>query len=303
MTVNPARTIYLSNKDLLKEIHHSKMSYCWVKSPEYYHYDLIIGDLEKFHNRKSVQFPKGAITTARDNRANRIAAQALEKADRAWKESGQKIPKPKLDQFAVVSKKIPVEELVIRVPDFDHIPLEPGRKNKPKVKADLHSKVNFPPYKHYIFVNDEWVEVARSHWKGDLATGHFSTTHGRATDNLARMYIKLCERYSMRSNWRGYTYVEEMRGQALLQLSQIGLQFDEYKSANPFAYYTAAITNSFTRVLNMEKRNQNIRDDLLQEAGQMPSWSRQMEHIAKITADKERAASLSVDEAKTEDDI
>ena len=69
-----------------------------------------------------------------------------------------------------------------------------------------------------------------------------------------------------------------MRGQALLQLSQIGLQFDESKSQNPFAYYTAAITNSFTRVLNVEKRNQNIRDDMLQEAGAMPSFTRQIKH-------------------------
>jgi hypothetical protein len=53
----------------------------------------------------------------------------------------------------------------------------------------------------------------------------------------------------------------------------------------------------------MEKKNQNIRDDLLQEAGQMPSWSRQMDHIAKMAANKERAASLSTDEAKLEDDI
>jgi hypothetical protein len=66
-----------------------------------------------------------------------------------------------------------------------------------------------------------------------------------------------------------------MRGQALLQLSQIGLQFDESKSQNPFAYYTAAITNSFTRILNLEKKNQNIRDDMLEQAGLNPSWTRQ----------------------------
>jgi hypothetical protein len=87
--------------------------------------------------------------------------------------------------------------------------------------------------------------------------------------------MKLCERYATRSNWRGYTYNEEMRGQALLQLSQIGLQFDESKSQNPFAYYTAAITNSFTRILNLEKKNQNIRDDMLEQAGLNPSWTRQ----------------------------
>jgi hypothetical protein len=89
------------------------------------------------------------------------------------------------------------------------------------------------------------------------------------------MFLKLCERYATRSNWRGYTYNEEMRGQALLQLSQIGLQFDESKSQNPFAYYTAAITNSFTRILNIEKKMQNIRDDILEMNGLNPSWTRQ----------------------------
>jgi hypothetical protein len=66
-----------------------------------------------------------------------------------------------------------------------------------------------------------------------------------------------------------------MRSQALLQLSQIGLQFDESKSQNPFAYYTAAITNSFTRVLNIEKRNQNLRDDILELNNLNPSYTRQ----------------------------
>ena len=90
------------------------------------------------------------------------------------------------------------------------------------------------------------------------------------------MFIKLCHRYGTRANWRGYTYVDEMRSQALLQLSQIGLQFDESKSQNPFAYYTAAITNSFTRILNLEKKSQNIRDDLLVKHGYNPSYTRQL---------------------------
>jgi hypothetical protein len=95
------------------------------------------------------------------------------------------------------------------------------------------------------------------------------------------MFMKLCERYATRSNWRGYTYNDEMRSTALLQLAQIGLQFDESKSENPFAYYTAAITNSFTRVLNLEKKNQIIRDDILEEAGLMPSFTRQTENDIK----------------------
>ena len=92
------------------------------------------------------------------------------------------------------------------------------------------------------------------------------------------MFLKLVERYSHRANWRGYTYVDEMRGQALVQLSQVGLQFNEAKSDNPFAYYTAAVNNSFTRVLNLEKRNQTIRDDILIDSGHLPSYSRQIQH-------------------------
>jgi hypothetical protein len=65
-----------------------------------------------------------------------------------------------------------------------------------------------------------------------------------------------------------------MRGQAILQLTQIGLQFDESKSNNPFAYFTAAVTNSFVRIINLEKRNQVIRDDLLEMNGMNPSYSR-----------------------------
>ena len=73
----------------------------------------------------------------------------------------------------------------------------------------------------------------------------------------------------------GNTYNDEMRGAALLQLSQIGLQFDESKSANPFSYFTATLTNSFTRILNIEKKNQSIRDDILEANGLTPSFSRQ----------------------------
>ena len=95
------------------------------------------------------------------------------------------------------------------------------------------------------------------------------------TNDLARMFIKLCQRYATRGNVRGYTYNDEMKGQAILQLTQIGLQFDASKSDNPFAYYTAAVTNSFVRIINLEKRNQNIRDDILEMNGMNPSWTRQ----------------------------
>jgi len=183
----------------------------------------------------------------------------------------------------VSPRKIEKTDLVFRVMSFDHIPKDSTRKNNPKTVADHHTKCNFPPFQHYRLDKKAKVKlVGKSHWVGGLSNGYFDNKHGTITEKLAKMYMKLCERYGTRSNWRGYTYNDEMQSQALMQLSQIGLQFDESKSENPFAYYTAAITNSFTRILNIEKKNQNIRDDIMEQNNMMPSMTRQMsEQIAR----------------------
>jgi hypothetical protein len=274
-TRTPAKVNYLNNRDILKEIHLSKNTYCAFRDPATDHqFDIILPSVSKI-NQKTV-------AEARRNRADRIK-----------RETG----------VIVDPKKIPNTDIVFRITCWEHIPMAPKKITKAQAKkrkledildleevtedplADLveepildptHMRVNFPPFWHYRLDEDKTpFVVGKSHWKGDLETGGFSKDHGTMTRKLATMFMKLCERYATRSNWRGYTYNEEMRGQALLQLSQIGLQFDESKSQNPFAYYTAAITNSFTRILNIEKKNQNIRDDILEMNGLNPSWTRQ----------------------------
>jgi hypothetical protein len=262
MIPTPPKVKYLTNKDLLREIHLSKVTFSSYTKPEYSEYDLIIPNLDKINIR--------TIAEAKRNQASRLAKRAHEAAMYA---AGKKMP---AKEFDVDYKKINKLDLVFRVISFEHIPLAPGRKKTIKNTADSHEKVNFPPYQHWKFDdNNNLICVGKSHWKGDLNTGHFSKAHGQTTSDLARMWIKLCERYATRGNVRGYTYNDEMRGQAILQLTQIGLQFDESKSDNPFAYYTAAVTNSFVRIINIEKRNQNIRDDILEMNGMNPSWTRQ----------------------------
>lgn len=262
MTISPPKIKYLTNKDLLKEIHRSKNTYSSFTDKIYSDYDLIVPNLEKINIR--------TIAEAKRNRASRLSKLAHEAGVLA---AGKKLP---AKGFEVDYKDMQKTDVVFRVMTFTHVPLEPGRKKTLKNTADSHEKVNFPPFQHWKFDDrDNLVCVGKSHWKGDLDTGVFSKDHGMMTDNLARMFLKLCERYATRGNVRGYTYNDEMRGQAILQLTQIGLQFDESKSDNPFAYYTAAVTNSFVRIINIEKRNQNIRDDILEMNGMNPSWSRQ----------------------------
>ena len=273
---------YLNNRDILKEIHKSKMTYCSFLTPEDGYYDIILPSIDKINKKNTAE--------GRKLRAERLTRAAYDAAQAA------STVKLKLDDFAVKPSKISTTDIVFRIMTWEHIPTDTAKPKKAKVtvvdddediiteyddqanelKPGKFMKVNFPPFQHYR-IDDDGVPycVGKSHWQGDLVKGQFNREHGTMTRTLAHMFMKLCERYATRSNWRGYTYNDEMRSQALLQLSQIGLQFDESKSQNPFAYYTAAITNSFTRVLNIEKRNQNLRDDILEMNGLTPSYTRQ----------------------------
>jgi hypothetical protein len=252
---------YLNNKDLLLEIHKSKSTFSSFVDESYNQFDIILLSVDKINIR--------TIAEAKRNKVKRLSRDAY--ATR--KAAGEKV---KQADCEVDYKSITKEEIIFRVMTYDHIPEEPGRKKNPKTIADTKVKLNFPPFVHYKFDDDGQLQlVGKSHWEGGMDNGSCALRAGRATEKLARMWMKLCERYATRGNVRGYTYNDEMRGQAILQLAQIGLQFDESKSDNPFAYYTAAVTNSFVRIINIEKRNQNIRDDILEMNDLSPSYTRQ----------------------------
>jgi hypothetical protein len=279
---------YLNNKDILKEIHSSKNAYCSFLTPEDHRYDYIVDmPLATIEESLAHAAKPEVIQEAKETRATRLSIEAGEKD-------------------SVSPDSIPVTDLVFRVMTWDHVPVapkQPRKSDKKKTAKDIfevesdvdelfadledtttkaevddmvHVKVNFPPFQHFrVDGTNTYQCIGKSHWNGSLRDGEFSKDHGNITNKLARMYIMMCEKYAMKYNWRGYTYNDEMRNSAILQLTYVGLRFNEAKSANPFAYYTAAITNSFCRVLNTEKRNQNIRDDILEINGLNPSWSRQ----------------------------
>ena len=269
------RVNYLNNKDILAEIHKSKSSYCSFVDQDYNQFDIILPSIDKINVR--------TIAEAKRNKAKRLGD-----ADyAARKEAGEKV---KQADCAIDYRKITKEELIFRIMTFDHIPEEKGRKKNPKTIADTKVKLNFPPFQHFKFDdNDNLICVGKSHWEGGMENGTFNLGVGKATQKLAMMWMKLCDRYATRGNVRGYTYNDEMRGQAILQLAQIGLQFDESKSQNPFAYYTAAVTNSFVRVINIEKRNQNIRDDILEMNDMTPSYTRQSQGEWERQVEEQRA--------------
>lgn len=269
--MNTAPRYYVNNRELLEQIHLSKNSFCSFRDNDLDNrFDAVVADLTDINDE--------VIEIAKKTRIARLKA-------------GNK-------ELDIVD--VPVTDLVFRVMTYEHIPLAPPKppKNQPKkqnltelfdfdnddeevsddepVLSKKHIRPNFPPFFHYRIEEDgSHLLVGKSHWKGDLETGEFCKSHGQFTEKLARMFLMMTERYSSRGNWRGYTYLEEMKGSAIISLLSGGLQFNEAKSSNPFSFYTTVITNAFTAYLLIERKNQNIRDDLLEANGLNPSFTRQ----------------------------
>lgn len=296
---------YLNNKDILKEIHKSKITYSVYESAYYQDYD-------------------GIVSLPLDGCASAEIIIPLLLNDEFLSEAKQK----HIERLLLPNDtEVKLTDLVFRIMTYDHIPqvfkpvsLDTNRpvKKRPSKKSQKSpnklvfeqlfssdfeievvdkmieniesldeqieeyvgfEKVNFAPYQHVIFTDESHTNlkcVGKSHWTGDLVSGKFCPDKGQMTPTFAKMLLLLCQRIGTKFNWRGYTYVEDMQSSAALKLVQVALKFNEAKSQNPFAFYTTIINNEFMKILNEEKTAQSIRDDLLELNGLNPSWTRQM---------------------------
>lgn len=140
-----------------------------------------------------------------------------------------------------------------------------------------------PKKKNYLNNKDMLVQLA------------LSREQGRMTDELAKMFMMLSERYAKKGCYVGYSYNDDMRSHALLSLVTAWPKFNPEKSSNPFAFFTECIKNSFNQVLNSEKKQRVTRDVLLIKNGLDPSYSFSSEDF-----DYSSGSGLS-DDVKTED--
>ena len=104
--VTQKKVIYLNNRDILKQIHLSKNTYCSYIDPINDHqYDIILPTIEKINQR--------TVAEARRNRSDRIK-----------KETG----------VVIDPKKIPNTDLVFRITCWEHIPMAPKKIPKSQQK-------------------------------------------------------------------------------------------------------------------------------------------------------------------------
>lgn len=117
---------------------------------------------------------------------------------------------------------------------------------------------------------------------------------GQLSDKLAKMLYMIAERYSYSSSFAGYSFREDMVSFAVVNLCANWHKFDPAKSENPFSFFTTSTFRSFLQFLSDEKRQRNIRDELLIEAGANPSFSYQ--DRSKATTSDETAFKNSKDD-------
>ena len=91
----PKKVNYLNNKDILKEIHKSKMTFCYLSDEKYNEFDIILTDVKKI-NRNSIK-------AARENKAAKMQQQAYQAAMAEHDPKDYK-NKPKQKEFLVDPK-------------------------------------------------------------------------------------------------------------------------------------------------------------------------------------------------------
>ena len=96
---------------------------------------------------------------------------------------------------------------------------------------------------------------------------------GKISEKLGHMLLLIVNNYVRKVNFSSYTYRDDMKGHALLHLTNAALKFNPERSNNPFAYYTQITKHAFIQVLKQEKKHRDIRDAQLLDKGLDPSFS------------------------------
>ncbi|MAZ56862.1 hypothetical protein CL653_03655 [bacterium] len=134
--------------------------------------------------------------------------------------------------------------------------------------------------KNYINNADMLDEVIKS--KAKLTDNPDLMPAECITPKLAKMFMLLVERYAQKPNWSGYSYLDELKGEATVNLVNKWHKFNPEKSNTPFAYYSVLVDRSFKGQIKKEKNPQRIRDAIITSRGEMPSFAAQEEHERQL---------------------
>jgi DNA-directed RNA polymerase specialized sigma24 family protein len=82
------------------------------------------------------------------------------------------------------------------------------------------------------------------------------------SESLGKMVFDIARNVSKKGNFAGYTYKDDMVGEALLTCVKYLHNFDSDKSKNPFAYLTTCCIRSFIVYIKNQHKHSVIKDQL-----------------------------------------
>jgi hypothetical protein len=83
----------------------------------------------------------------------------------------------------------------------------------------------------------------------------------QASDFIGRAFMDIAEGIGSRPNWSGYTYIEEMKLDAVENCIKYAHLFDPERSSNPFGYFSLVIWRSFIKTMGKEKYQGKVVDE------------------------------------------
>lgn len=98
-----------------------------------------------------------------------------------------------------------------------------------------------------------------------------SHQQGQPTNELVKMFMLLTDQYASKGNWFGYSYIEDMKAEALLTLCMNWEKFNHEKYDKPFQYFTSIIHNAFLICIRIEKKQAYLKDEAAIRSGLTPS--------------------------------
>lgn len=303
---------FLKNSNLLEEVHKSKLTYCCYEKPEYGQYDIICEDynlitpnimndffkknpnnsyiiIRVMTNEHVLPYCKNGKVNLQELKMSPFKHFLIDKDDfeKTFENFGSNLNK--IDELNLkisnLKEKIKDNNRNIRLNQQTKDKQIPFKENNKLCKENIENLTNEIKKLSETFSTDilkDAKEVLRSHWKGDtIESGHFDISQGRLSDGLVYMIIMLVDQFAKSGNWSGYTYLDDMKGSALVHLCDVALKFEESKSNNVFSYLTQVASNKFTATLNSEKTQRRIKSKLMQEIGYNPTFNEQLEEEFK----------------------
>ena len=83
---------------------------------------------------------------------------------------------------------------------------------------------------------------------------------------LADCFLQIVNRYGKKRNFSGYTYIDDMKSEALEHCVKYADRFKYEKSTNAFAYFTQITHNAFIQFIKKEKKIANFKFDIVRDA-------------------------------------